>query len=275
MIVALLCFTALDTSSKLAASTTPVVMALWMRYLIQTLGTLVATWPKRRTLFETRRLDLQIWRVVLAVSCGGIGFLGLRYMPVGEYTAIGTLTPMVLTIAAAWQFKEMVSKHTWACLACGLIGTLFVLRPGLGVFRTEALLPLLLVVVNAGYQLLTSRIAKFDRPSTIHFYSGAGGLLLMTVLLPFCWQPLPSQAWIFLCLAGASGAAGHFLMVVAFSRQSVASLAPYLYLQISFAAAAGWLVFGHLPDFWALAGMAIIGASGAFASMARIKSGRS
>ena len=48
-------------------------------------------------------------------------------------------------------------------------------------------------------------------------------------------------------------------------KASAAALAPYTYVQIAFAMAAGWLVFAHTPDAWAVAGMLLIGLSG-FAS---------
>jgi drug/metabolite transporter (DMT)-like permease len=37
---------------------------------------------------------------------------------------------------------------------------------------------------------------------------------------------------------------------------------PYMYLQIGFGILGGWLVFDHVPDFWALVGMAMIAACG-------------
>jgi drug/metabolite transporter (DMT)-like permease len=44
----------------------------------------------------------------------------------------------------------------------------------------------------------------------------------------------------------------------------VAVLTPYLYLQIAFAALAGWLVFAHVPDAWSLAGIALVAVGGVF-----------
>jgi len=37
---------------------------------------------------------------------------------------------------------------------------------------------------------------------------------------------------------------------------------PYMYLQIGFGILGGWLVFDHVPDFWALVGMGMIAACG-------------
>jgi drug/metabolite transporter (DMT)-like permease len=49
----------------------------------------------------------------------------------------------------------------------------------------------------------------------------------------------------------------------------VSTLAPYLYLQLSFATLAGWLVFSHRPDGWALAGIGVIAVSGVAAVSGR------
>jgi len=262
MILALLCFAALDTTTKLA-TVAPVVMALWLRYLVQTVGTFTACWPSlRTTLFQTRRPRQQALRVVLAIACGVIGYLGLRHMPVGEYTAISTLTPMLLTVAAAWRLGERVASQTWICIAAGFAGTLAMVRPGPAVFRIEALIPVLLAIATTAYQLLTRDLAKTDKPTTIHFYSGAGGLLVTSLLLPLVWEPLSSGTWALLLLAACFGSTGHFMVVVAFAGAPVASLAPYLYLQILFATLAGWVIFGHIPDTWSLIGMGAIAAAG-------------
>jgi drug/metabolite transporter (DMT)-like permease len=45
-------------------------------------------------------------------------------------------------------------------------------------------------------------------------------------------------------------------------RTSAPVLTPYLYTQIGFATLGGWLVFDHVPDLFAWAGIATIAVSG-------------
>ena len=265
IVVAVACFGALDTSSKVAAAVVPVLMAIWVRYLVQTVATAAMLWPSERTrLFRTHRPGLQALRSALLVTSNAIAFLSLRHMHVGEFTAIVMLTPLLLTVVAAHALREAVSWSRWACLAAGFAGTLLVMRPGRELFHAAMLLPLLLVLVSTAFQILTSALAKHDAPGTIHFYSGLGGLVATTLLLPLAWQPQPLAMWLLMGLMGVLGALGHFMLIVAYTRTPVAVLTPYLYLQILFGALGGWLVFAHVPDAWSLGGIALIFAGGVF-----------
>ena len=55
---------------------------------------------------------------------------------------------------------------------------------------------------------------------------------------------------------------GHLLLTQAFRPAPPATLAPFSYGQIIFAGLLGLLVFGHVPDAWALLGILVICASG-------------
>ncbi len=68
-----------------------------------------------------------------------------------------------------------------------------------------------------------------------------------------------------LLLIGALGTFGHLLQVVAIGLAPTATLMPFIYLQIGWAALLGWLVFAQLPDAASWAGMALIAACGASA----------
>jgi drug/metabolite transporter (DMT)-like permease len=265
IVLALACFGALDTTSKIATATVPVVMAIWARCLIQTGATWAVLWPSMRgRLFATRRPGLQVLRGALLISTNSIAYVSLAHMPVGEFTAIVMLTPLLLTVIAAWSLHEPVSLLRWLCVGAGFAGTLVVIRPGAELFDWASLLPLLLVACNAAFQLLTRSMAKRDEPATIHFYSGLTGLVITSALLPFFWRMLPPSTWLLLALLGVLGTLGHFLLIMAYQRAPVARLTPYLYLQIFFAALGGWIVFAHVPDGWSLAGIALIVVSGVF-----------
>lgn len=264
--VALMCFGALDTTAKVAAAAgVPVLLALWVRYVVQTVSTGAVLLPQQGLrLFRTERPGLQALRALLLITCNGIAFLSLAHMHVGEFSAIVMLTPLLLTVVAAIGLKERVSWLRWACVAGGFVGTLVVLRPGREMFTPALLLPLVLVLGNGAFQILTSQLAKVDRPGTIHFYSGLGGLAVTSAALPFVWQALPLQLWAVMGLMGVFGALGHFLLIMAYARAPVAILTPYLYLQVGFGALGGWIVFSHVPDDWSLVGIAMIVGCGVY-----------
>ncbi len=265
IVLAVACFGALDTSAKFAAATVPLVMALWVRCLVQTAATAALFGPGQGLqLLRTAHPGRQLLRGVLLIGTNGLAYLSLAAMPVAEFTAVIMLLPLVLTVLAAWQLHEPVSPLRWLCVGAGFAGTLLVIRPGAELFEWATLLPLLLVALGAGFQLLTRVMTRHDAPGTIHLYSGLTGLVLTSAALPLFWRELPPAMWGVLVLMGLFGATGHLLLIMAYQRAPVARLTPYLYLQILFGAFGGWLVFSHWPDALSTAGIALIAVAGVF-----------
>jgi len=262
---ALACFATLDTSAKVVSLTLPVLLGLWFRYVFQAVITTVVMLPRRGlALFRTRRLGAQLLRGLLLAVTSLFTFLSVKYLPVGEFTAIAMITPLVVTLLAATLLGEHVSRRRWLLVAGGFVGTLIIVRPGGALFGWHTLLPLTMVSTYSAFQILTSQLVKTEDPVTMHVYTGWVGTALASLALPFIWvMPQTATEWTALSLMGLMGTIGHFLLILAYHRAPAASLMPLLYAQIGFAMLAGWLVFRHVPDGWSLLGMAMIALCGA------------
>jgi drug/metabolite transporter (DMT)-like permease len=196
-------------------------------------------------------------------------------MPVGEFTAIVMITPLAITVLAATVLKEKVSPMRWILVAGGFAGTLVIIRPGGQAFNWASLLPLGLVVTNAWFQVLTSKLARTEDPVTMHLYTGWVGTLLASIALPWVWTALPAWwLWLALCFMGLMATVGHFFLILAYQRAPAATLTPYLYMQIAFAMMAGWLVFSHVPDEWSMLGIAMIAVCGAGGAWLTVRESR-
>jgi len=259
------CFAALDTSTKLAVTAVPVLMAIWFRYAFQAIATTVVLLPRYGTaLLRTRHPKYHVLRGGLLLMSSLMAFLSLRYMPVAEFTSMVLVTPLVITLLASTALKENVSLLRWALVAGGFAGTIVILRPGGQAFGWAMLLPIGLISSNAWFQLLTSKLAQTENPLTMHFYTGWVGTLIASCALPFAWAALPSwHWWMLLGLMGLLGTVGHFLLILAYQRAPASTLTPYLYAQIAFAMLGGWLLFGQVPDGVSLIGIAMIAVCGA------------
>jgi drug/metabolite transporter (DMT)-like permease len=264
IILTSLSFALLDTATKHATRVAPVLMLLWFRYLFQALTTLVLRWPVQGShLFSTPNPRFQVLRGVLLLSTSFCSFVGLQYLPVGEFTAIVMLSPLVATALAAYVLKNHVHHLRWVLMVVGLTGVLLVVRPGGQVFGWALLFPVVLVGTYAWFQVLTSRLSGDENPYTTQFYTGLVGALVMCPIVLFVWnsQALFDQ-WPWFLTLGFLGTFGHLMLIRAFNRASAVVLSPYLYTQIAFATLAGWLVFDHIPDALAWAGIAVIALSG-------------
>lgn len=275
-VAACACFSALDTTTKYVSAFAPLLMALWIRYAFQALATTALVLPRRgAAVLRTRRPGFQLLRGVLLLTSSLLAFASLKYMPVGEFTAIVMMAPLAITLLASTVLEESVSPARWMLVAGGFAGTLVIIRPGGEAFQWASLLPVGLVVSNAWFQVLTSSMARTEDPVTMHLYTGWVGTAIATAALPFVWgRALPWSVWAGMCFMGAMGAVGHFLLILAYQRAAAATLTPFLYSQIAFSMLGGWLVFDHVPDGLSLLGMVAIAACGAGGAWLAVRESR-
>jgi drug/metabolite transporter (DMT)-like permease len=264
LLLAVLCFAALDTTSKRVTAEVPLLMAVWARYFFQALLTTGVVLPiKGLDVFRTKNPRQQITRGVMLVSVTGLAFTSLQFMPVGEFTAIVMTAPLLVTLLATRMLGEHVSTQRVILVCAGFIGTLIIVRPGTQVFGWPLLIPLALVIVNSAFQLLTSKMARTEDAMTTQFYTTWVGTAMASVPFYWFWVPVTdTQVLLELVFMGVSGCIGHFLLILAFERSPAGTLMPYMYAQIAFAMLGDWLVFSHVPDQGSLLGIGLITLSG-------------
>ncbi|WOB09931.1 DMT family transporter [Piscinibacter gummiphilus] len=267
-------FVTLDTTAKYLGQVLPIIVGLFARYAVQAL--LMGGWLALRllrggsNLFRTAHPRFQLLRGTLLLATSALLFLGIRNMPVAEFTAVGMLSPVLVTVLAAIFLHEKVSPLRLALVAGGFAGALIVVRPGAGIFGWVALIPLTMALVYAGFQLLTRRLSNLEHPLTTHFYTGLVGALVVGAILAFqpasAWDAVrnaPPSIWALLMLVGVAGTVGHLCLILAVGMAPMATLMPFTFLQLGFASVAGYLVFNHVPDGWAFVGIAVVGVCGA------------
>jgi len=284
------CLALLDTVAKQVSLVMPVFMALWLRYLFQALLTTAWLLHKRgwknTTAWQWPRTNhprFQLLRAALLTASGLFAFLSVRFMPLAEFTAVVSAAPLCVTLVAALWLRQPVSRLRWVLVVTGLASVLLILRPlGQGPMEQSGstnpwalLLPLALLAVVVGYQILSSLMAQEENPLTTQFYTGWLAMAYTALPLPFVWTRI-DDLWIWLgtLVMGAASALGHLLLLQAYAHARPATIAPFLYSQIGFAMLGGWLMFGHVPDTLAFLGMALIAVSGAASAWLTVRETR-
>jgi drug/metabolite transporter (DMT)-like permease len=278
MVASAACFASMDTTTRYLGALLPVQLMLWSRYTLHALVMAVWLGLAGRGTFRAANLRFQVLRGSLLLSSSTLAFYGLQHIPVAEFTAIVMLTPVLVTVFAAWLLHERVSALRW-CLVCGgLAGALIVIRPGSGLFGWAVLMPLTAAFSNAAFQVLTSKHGRAESALTTNFYTGLTGTVILTPILLTSSLDIdgvlaaaPALQLALLVAIGALGTAGHLLLIMSLGRAGTATLMPFLYTQIAFAALVGWLVFRAAPDFWGWLGMAVIAACGAASAWLNVR----
>jgi drug/metabolite transporter (DMT)-like permease len=276
VVLAMACFAVMDITNKLLVAGMPLLMALWFRYIFQAVVTTVAVLPRRGwALFHTQQPWRQVLRGVLLLLCSLLAFINLQHMPVAEFTAIGMLTPLAVTLLARLFLHEHVTPLRWVLILGGMAGALLIVQPGSQMSLATAWLPLLMVLVYASFQVLTSVMARTEDPVTLHFYTGWIGTAIASCLVLGWWTTdLTASQWGMLLVLGVCGTLGHYLLILAFARAPASRITPFLYTGIAFATFGGWLVFAHVPNSLALLGILLIVGCGLLAGWVTLREQR-
>ena len=173
--------------------------------------------------------------------------------------------PFMVTVLGAVVLRETVGTKRWIAVTAGFVGTLVIIRPGLGVFHPAIFLVLLAAAAFAMRQIISRCIGTRDRTMTTLAYTALTSVIVLVVPLPFIWiAPLS-----FVDLAMLAGVAilsglGEFLLIRALEIAAAVAIAPMQYSLILYATLWGYLVFAQLPDHWTWLGTSIIIASGLY-----------
>ena len=124
----------------------------------------------------TERPILQILRPAFLVCSISSLFVGLKYLPLAEATAIGFVAPLFITIFSIPILKEKVGKHRWGAILIGLTGVIIIIRPGGEFWQFASIMPLLGAVFFALFQIFTRLLSNTEKTYTTLFYTGLGGL---------------------------------------------------------------------------------------------------
>ena len=266
MIAACASFALLDATVKVLCARYPAPMIAWARYFFHVAILLMIMWPRYGVrLFRTRRPGLQLVRGVCLGASSLFFFSALGFLPLAETSALASVAPILVTVAAVrWLGEKPPPGTAWA-LGMSFAGVLLIIRPGTELFGWAALLPLCTAVCGAGYQLATRRLSGVDDGITTLFLGGVVSVVLLLTVLPFYWAfPTSVLDALLFMLTGVIGAVGHLLLVRAYEYASASTLAPFSYAHAVTALPVGWLLFDAFPDDIALTGVSLIVLTGAW-----------
>ncbi len=264
-IIAIFFISVVDTICKSFTKELHAIQLVWGYFVGINLVLWIVFFLKGKKLAElrkTNRLQLQIFRPALLVCSISSLFVGLTYLPIAEATAIGFVAPLFITALSVPILKEKVGIHRWSAVIVGLIGVIIIIRPGSDLWHFASIMPLLGAIFFALFQILTRLLSITENTYTTLFFTGLGGLIWSSIIVPFVWVS-PSQTHIIIfLLTGVLGALAHLCMISAFDRTEASLLAPYNYTKLIWVAILGYLIFDDIPSHNMWIGAAVIVSAG-------------
>lgn len=253
-------FVANDTLVKYVSETLPASQLIFVRGIMASALLFVVA----HAMGATRRLaDLFDRRVMARAGLDALAtvsyLLGLFHIPLANATAINMATPLVVTVLAVVAFREQVTAARWLAIAAGCAGVLLVVQPRGTDFNAYALVCLVGTLFQAVRDFVT-RLIDRTIPSVLITLSTAMAVTLLAGVWSVTqeWQPVQPVQLGLLAAASVFLSAGYFWVTVAMRAGEMSLIAPFRYSGLVFALLLGYAVWGHVPNAWAWAGIALL-----------------
>jgi len=254
------CFTTVDTFARELASWGyhPFLLAFWRSLFGMMLLVPVLLWQGGLGAFRTRRLGMHGLRGALQTSNSIIIFVAVTMIPLADYTALLLMTPLYATLGAILFFGERAGWRRWSALTFGMCGGLVIIRPGFEVLNLGVVLVSIAAALQAASRLVSKTLIRTDGVVTTTVYVTCLVALFSLPTALLHWDVPDALGMLMLAITGAVGTVGMFAMAEAYRRADVSVIEPTGYVRLLWAALAGFLVFGEVPDMWVWVGGGMI-----------------
>ncbi|NBD30752.1 MAG: EamA family transporter [Alphaproteobacteria bacterium] len=202
-------------------------------------------------------------RGLVGSAAMGLGFAGLKYLPLPEVTAIRFATPVVMVILAAMMLGERLRVIRISAVATGLVGVLIIIWPRLsiGLDTTEALGALMVLgsaCLAALAQVFVKGMSGSETTAAIVFWFSLTSTLASLLTLPFGWVWPDMAEAAFLVGAGLVGGMGQILLTSSYRLADAGVLAPFTYVSMLWSVVIGYIWFDEVPTLPMLFGAALV-----------------
>ncbi|CAH1661143.1 Drug/metabolite transporter (DMT)-like permease [Hyphomicrobiales bacterium] len=190
-------------------------------------------------------------------------------MPLALVTAVLMTIPIMTALIGRFVLQEATPAAAWIAIGFGLAGTLLLLRPGLDASPAGLAMVTISALAFALRDVLTRAMPRRYGPLRMTAMANAATLMLgltlslgSTLSLGGAWKPINISDIGILAAAVALYIASNVLIAQGIRNARLAITSPLRYTSVPLALVLDITVLGIMPDALALAGTALIIASG-------------
>ncbi|MES2693417.1 MAG: DMT family transporter [Verrucomicrobiota bacterium] len=266
LVGATICFACIDASAKWLNRSMPPLQTVTIRYLGAFVVIALLLNPRTKPgVLRTQRPLLQVARGLGLVVSSICLITALNYLSLTATTAINFASPLIVALLAGPMLGETLGPRRLGAVVVGFVGVLVVTHPWTGTFHPAMGLAFLCACSTALYAIITRVLARHDSPETTMFYTAVVGAVAVLPFIPFVWHPLTApRVWTAIAAISFFGAAGHWMMILAYRKAPASVVAPFFYAQLLWAVGIAAVIFQEVPAPATLLGGGIVIASGLY-----------
>ena len=221
----------------------------------------------RFAVLRTRQIGLHALRGVINMAAMLMFFTALSISPIAKVTALGFTAPIFMAILAVIVLGERFRIYRWRAIFLGFAGMLIILRPGLVVIDTGALLVIGSAVLWAVAMLIIKIQARTESSLTIVAYMGIFLGVFSIAPALWVWQPFELQTLGLMVLIGLFGSIAQMAISESLKETDPTALMPFDFLKLIWTAMIGAWFFAEIPDMFTWIGATVIFSSGLFIAL--------
>jgi len=256
-------FAGMATAVKLMATDLPEPELVFWRAVFS-LPVLIAVVLRARRGWIVGARGTILLRSLFGFAAMLLFFYGVGRLTLNEAQILIRIQPVWIALFAPFVVGEKPGPRVWVCMTASLAGVGLVLGPSIttGILSLAGLAAFASSFFSAMAHLQLRKLGRTEHPDVVVLNFTALLLLFSGVLtLPVAEMP-QSGHWPLLVALGLCAMLGQVFMTNAYKAAAAPLVATIGYIAIPVAALLDWLIWRTTPSPWAVAGGALIIASG-------------
>jgi drug/metabolite transporter (DMT)-like permease len=265
MVAAALLFALMSVMVKLLSHGLPNAMVVFLRSSLSLLVLLPPILHRGLGQLRTLHLKEHIVRGTVGMAAMYCFFFVIAKLGLAEALLLNYSLPLFIPLVERAWLGEPTPRGIWKPLAIGMLGLIFILKPGLGLFQPAALVGVMGAVFAATAQVGVRRLTLTESVTKIVFYFSICSTVIGLGPALFAWVTPSASSLPVVTGMVLSGTVAQLLMTRAYQLAPAAQVGPFIYGSVAFAAVFDWLIFSRHPDSLSSLGTALIIVAGVIA----------
>jgi len=212
----------------------------------------------------TKRPVLQMLRGILLAAEVVTVIFGLSRSGMAVSQSVFQVTPLLITMLSALVLGEKIDWRRWTAIIAGFCGVFLIISPVDAHFDANILFCVAAVFMLSVYSVATRAVSSDDDTMTSFFYTGIGGVVVLTLAGGFLLSPIASPDWFWMAALCICGISSHYCLIRAYHIVEAGELQPLTYFQLVISAFVATLVFHETLTWNIITGASIVVGAGLF-----------
>ena len=257
MVLACFLFAIMGASVKFALKEVPIYQAVFFRSSISAIIIGSFIFFRKKSFFGNNPL-LLTGRGLAGFVALNLNFYAISKISLGDATILNQTSPLFVALFSALFLGEKLSKKVLCLSFLSFCGVALIIKPTFAHFHYASIAGLLGGMVASLAYIAISQLHESDSSFTMAFYFTA----ISTVLsAPFMiYKSVFPHPFVIICLiiTGITGTFAQLLLTYAYKNEDASWVAPFSYVAVIFSFIFGMLLFNEIPDFYSIAGSALV-----------------